>query len=151
MYSAGRGIVPLVRANPVPDDSRADHVADKIVVVSVPHKQGRTRTSAPVSSDKAARDWQPLRLVCNTTGRPQASAPRRPAFACPRRRRCRSNSAQISGRAIDLKLLPVRSREDFHLGAMAGLVSFNPFKLSRSQCSCSHPRCAATLLARDSG
>jgi len=43
-------------------------------------------------------------------------------------------------------------REDFHLGAMADLLSFNPFKLSRTQLFLVPTLVAqATLLARDSG
>ncbi len=115
--------VALVRADPVADHARAQHVGDEFVALAVPDEQRRTRTAAAVDLEEVlllvAGD---LNFVFQHARGPQHADDVGLLGVAQADDDVGGVLSQVAVGAVDFELLPVAAGENFDLGADSGFV-----------------------------
>ena len=121
--------VALVRADPVSNDARAEHVADELVMMAIPDEERGTGAAAAIDLEifllAVASDFD---FILNHAGGPDH------AHDVGLFRVAKSDDdvggvlSEIAGRSGDFKFLAVAGGEDFDLGADGALVIVEAFQ-----------------------
>ena len=122
--------VALARRDPVPHDSRPDHVRNEFVFFAIPRKQNRARTPATIQFANLLRFIRrQIDFVLRHTGGPQQSHRVRHFFRAQPHQQHPRVPPQVSRRSRHLEFLVKRAGINLHFRSDAALVVVQRFQI----------------------